>query len=112
MNPTATLYLELQNYVDNNPKNVLKQVSILTKTIHDQADAKEGAIKHYIETYGSVPLWVLANYLTIGNMSHLYNVLKNTEKNIILPSTILISMQNNIGQLVLLELKLKICNLL
>jgi abortive infection bacteriophage resistance protein len=80
--PKANSYLELQNYVDNNPKNVLKQVSILTKTIHDQVD-KEGAIKHYIETYGSVPLWVLVNYLTIGNMSHLYNVLKNTEKNTI-----------------------------
>ena len=80
--PKANSYLELQNYVDNNPKNVLKQVSILTKTIHDQVD-KEGAIKHYIETYGSVPLWVLVNNLTIGNMSHLYNVLKNTEKNTI-----------------------------
>ena len=80
--PKANSYLELQNYVDNNPKNVLKQVSILTKTIHDQVD-KEGAIKHYIETYGAVPLWVLVNYLTIGNMSHLYNVLKDTEKNTI-----------------------------
>lgn len=80
--PKANSYLELQNYVDNSPKNVLKQVSILTKTIHDQVD-KEGAIKHYIETYGAVPLWVLVNYLTIGNMSHLYNVLKDAEKNTI-----------------------------
>lgn len=80
--PKANSYLELQNYVDNNPKNVLKQLSILTKTIHDQVD-KKGAIKHYIETYGAVPLWVLVNNLTIGNMSHLYNVLKDTEKNII-----------------------------
>ncbi|ETP72814.1 abortive infection bacteriophage resistance protein [Lachnospiraceae bacterium JC7] len=80
--PRPNAYLELQNYVDNDPKSVLKQVSILTKTIHDQVD-KEGAIKHYIETYGAVPLWVLVNNLTIGNMSHLYDVLKNAEKNTI-----------------------------
>ncbi len=79
-NPKPNSYLELQNYVDDNPKNVLKQVSILTKTIHDKVD-KEGAIKHYIETYGAVPLWVLVNYLTIGNLSHLYDILKDTEKN-------------------------------
>ena len=50
---------------------LLKQISILTKTIHDNVGAK-GAIKHYIEDHGSVPLWVLVNYLTIGNLSYLY----------------------------------------
>lgn len=80
--PKANSYLEIKNYVDNNPKKVLQQISILTKTIHDKVD-KDGAIKHYIEEHGSVPLWVLVNYLTVGNLAHLYDILKDADKNII-----------------------------
>ena len=67
---------------DGRPKRFLKQISILTKTIHDNVGA-QGAIKHYIEEHGSVPLWVLVNYLTIGNLSYLYAALKDSEKNTI-----------------------------
>lgn len=80
--PKANSYLEIVNYRDDDPKGVLKQISILTKTIHDNVGAK-GAIKHYIEEHGSVPLWVLVNYLTIGNLSYLYSALKDSEKNAI-----------------------------
>ena len=75
-------YLEIKNYVGDNPKKVLQQISILTKTIHDKVD-KNGAIKHYIEEYGSVPLWVLVNYLTIGNLAYLYDILLDSDKNAI-----------------------------
>lgn len=80
--PKPNSYLEIKNYVDDRPKNVLQQISILTKTIHDKVD-KDGAIKHYIEEHGSVPLWVLVNYLTIGNLAHLYDILVDTDKNTI-----------------------------
>lgn len=80
--PKANSYLEIANYRDDDPKGVLKQISILTNTIHDNV-GKQGAIKHYIEEHGSVPLWVLVNYLTIGNLSYLYSALKDSEKNII-----------------------------
>lgn len=78
----ANSYLEIANYRDDDPKGVLKQISILTNTIHDNV-GKHGAIKHYIEEHGSVPLWVLVNYLTIGNLSYLYAALKDSEKNVI-----------------------------
>lgn len=78
--PKPNSYLEIKNYVDDNPKKVLQQISILTKTIHDKVD-KDGAIKHYIEEHGAVPLWVLVNYLTIGNLAHLYGILVDTDKN-------------------------------
>lgn len=80
--PKANSYLDIKNYVNDNPKKVLQQISILTKTIHDKVD-KNGAIKHYIEDHGSVPLWVLVNYLTVGNLAYLYTILKNSDKNII-----------------------------
>lgn len=80
--PKANAYLEISNYRDDNPRGVLNQISVLTNTIRDNVD-KKGAIKHYIEDYGSVPLWVLVNYLTIGNLSYLYSALKDSEKNAI-----------------------------
>lgn len=80
--PRPNAYLEIKNYVDDNPKKVLQQISILTKTIHDKVD-KNGAIKHYIEEHGSVPLWVLVNYLTVGNLAHLYDILIDADKNTI-----------------------------
>lgn len=83
--PKPNSYLEIKNYVNNNPKKVLQQISILTKTIHDKVD-KEGAIKHYIEEHGSVPLWVLVNYLTIGNLSYLFSILTDADKNVIAKS--------------------------
>lgn len=40
--------------------------------IHDNV-ADKGAINHYIEDHGTVPLWILINYLTIGNLSYYKN---------------------------------------
>ena len=75
-------YLDIANFVDNDPKKVLQQISILTKTIHDKVD-RSGAIKHYIEEHGEVPLWVLVNFLTMGNIANFYNILTDSTKNII-----------------------------
>ena len=77
--PESNSYLEKSNY-GNNQKVVSKQIDILQNTI-DKNVVKNGAIKHYIEKYGSVPLWVLVNFLTIGNLSYLYSALKDSEKN-------------------------------
>lgn len=78
--PKENSYLDIANYRSDDPKSVLKQISILTKTIHDNVSLN-GAVKHYIEKHGAVPLWVLVNYLTIGNLSYVYSALKDSEKN-------------------------------
>ena len=80
--PRKNAYLDIANFVDNDPKKVLQQISILTKTIHDKLD-RSGAIKHYIEEHGEVPLWVLVNFLTMGNIANFYNILTDSTKNII-----------------------------
>ncbi|HHJ7208053.1 TPA: Abi family protein, partial [Streptococcus pyogenes] len=72
--PRKNSYLDLSNFVDDNPKQVLNQISILTKTIHDKV-GQHGSVKHYIEGHGEIPLWVLVNYLTIGNISYFYSIL-------------------------------------
>lgn len=80
--PEINSHLEFKNYIDNAPKQVLQQISILTNTIQHKVE-EDGAIKHYIETHSYVPLWVLVNYLTIGNISNLYKIFKAEDKNII-----------------------------
>ena len=80
--PRKNAYLDIANFVDNDPKKVLQQISILTKTIHDKVD-RSGAIKHYIEEHGEVPLWILVNFLTMGNIANFYNILTDSTKNII-----------------------------
>lgn len=80
--PRKNTYLDIANFVDNDPKKVLQQISILTKTIHDKVD-RTGAIKHYIEEHGEVPLWVLVNFLTMGNIANFYDILTDSTKNII-----------------------------
>ncbi|MCB5138234.1 Abi family protein [Streptococcus mutans] len=78
--PKKNAYLDISNFVDDAPKKVLQQISILTKTIHDKVD-KTGTVKHYIEEHGEVPLWVLVNFLTIGNIAYFYNILTDSMKN-------------------------------
>lgn len=40
--PKKNAYLDISNFVDDAPKKVLQQISILTKTIHDKVDKKSG----------------------------------------------------------------------
>lgn len=37
-------------------------------------------ITHYRESYGAVPLWVLTNDLTFGNLEHFFNLMKPAEQ--------------------------------
>lgn len=38
-------------------------------------------VKHYLNKYGAVPLWVLQNDLTFGNISHFYQLQKRGVQN-------------------------------
>ena len=38
---------------------------------------------HYLKKYGEVPLWVLANDLTFGNMSHFYQLMTRRDQNLV-----------------------------
>ena len=40
-------------------------------------------MKHYVKKHRYVPLWVLVNYLTIGDLSRMYAMLQKSEKNAI-----------------------------
>ena len=38
-------------------------------------------VQHYLDTYGTVPLWVLQNDLTFGNIAHFYQLQKREVQN-------------------------------
>jgi len=77
--PRKNSYLEITNYRDE-PEKVLNLVSVLTRIISDKVK-KEASIKHHIDKYGGIPLWVLVNYMTVGNLSHFFELLTDDLKN-------------------------------
>ena len=75
-------YLDIENFNPQKKKDTMEQFSRITKEISNKI-SKSAPIKHYIEKEKEIPLWVLVNYLTLGNISHLYDVLKIEEQNTI-----------------------------
>jgi abortive infection bacteriophage resistance protein len=52
---------------------VVGTISSLSNTIKRKASTRsENAIKHYVNKHGHVPLWVLVNFLTFGDLNYLY----------------------------------------
>ena len=66
---------------NNNKKleNITSLISTLTKIVSDNSDKKE-FVNHYLLKYHQIPLWVLVNVLTFGNLSKFYSVLKQPQK--------------------------------
>lgn len=54
-----------------------KLTGILSKHLKS---SKTEFVEHYREAHGHVPLWVLANDLTFGNLEHFFNLMKPAEK--------------------------------
>ena len=89
-------YLERSNYVE--PKDILvpkmfrgnraelyrKNMATLMEILNRKASPQRHSrpfLKHYIETYGDIPLWVLSNDLTFGNIAHFYQLQKRSVQN-------------------------------
>lgn len=88
-------YLERKNYVSardmlvprsykgNKEKDHKKNLTRLMKVFKDRLESNNPRpfVRHYRKTYGGVPLWVLANDLTFGNMSHFYQLQNRSVQN-------------------------------
>lgn len=61
---------------DYKGKDYTKNLIRLLSTMQSLRDGKGGRpyIEHYRREHGGVPLWVLSNALTFGNMSHFYDL--------------------------------------
>ena len=70
---SQTAYLDINNY-NNTGKNHATIVRLIA-TLNRAASAKDYVyIDYYRSTYGNIPLWVLINVLTFGNLSKMYQV--------------------------------------
>lgn len=64
----------------NYTSNLIRLLSTL-QGIRDGRGERRPYIDHYRRKYGCVPLWVAANALTFGNMSHFYSLQKIAVQN-------------------------------
>lgn len=77
--PDEHSYLALDNF-DRDSKqveSVVKTINDLSGTIDRNFNSKtppkrRNAIEHYVNNYGHVPLWVLVNFLTFGQLRFFY----------------------------------------
>lgn len=63
----------------------LKNYMFNLQTLHDSLfktmnNSRSQSIAHYREEFGEVPLWVLANELTFGNVEHFFKLMKPREQ--------------------------------
>lgn len=82
--PEKYSYLHYSNYSDNSNdlSDVLKNIQKLSNKIEVHKTKKyDNAIKHYINRHSNVPLWVLSNFLTFGELQYLFLSLQNNVKN-------------------------------
>lgn len=94
VHPDPNAYLDRSSYVESKdmlvPKSYKGNKTLLHQnnltTLMKILNAKVGNkgklfTKHYMETYGFVPLWVLQNDLTFGNISNFYQLQKRGVQN-------------------------------
>lgn len=77
-------YLSMNNFKNGtqHTKQTLQQIALMSNLISNKVKNRgNNSIKHYIDNHNAVPLWVLVNFMTIGNMSYFYNIMKDTDRN-------------------------------
>lgn len=72
-------YLNPNNYI-NTPKSNRELMKLINMTLLPLATRPTDYpyINHHQAVYQNVPLWVLVNAISFGNMSHMYNLLPQT----------------------------------
>lgn len=79
-------YLKIENYQTDSKdvEDELRQfINGLIRLIdyHSRLGAPENPIKHYHSKYGSIPLWVLINFMSFGHVVKMYRFLKHALQN-------------------------------
>lgn len=81
---TSFAYLKTSSFTDKDLINLSATISQLSNTITKNLRKKESnAIKHYTSNHLDVPMWVLINQLTFGQVVHMYAHFNNKLKNAI-----------------------------
>lgn len=77
-------YLKIENYSTSKHQlnYVLKNIGTLSNAISRENENSNGkkSIKHYIKKHDIIPLLVLVNFITFGNISYFYNYLDESAR--------------------------------
>ncbi len=65
-------YLNVNNYNYVEYQNEINETIAILRNIIDKQSDKYDYVKHHKDRYDNVPLWVLVNTLTLGNVSKIY----------------------------------------
>lgn len=70
-------YLLYTNF-NTKKKDANKEISAVISDLHSaiSKNHNDPCIRHYLQNHGYVPMWVLNNVLTLGNVSRLFSVMK------------------------------------
>lgn len=74
-------YLRYCNF-DTGQRDATKNITNLIAEIQRQISSRvsDPSIRHYLNTHGYIPLWVLNNILTLGTISKFYSLMKQPER--------------------------------
>lgn len=73
-------YLVKENFDDTiDEKTITETINVIEEEINKQ-NGKHEAVTHYIDKYGFVPPFVLTKILTLGELSRLYAILKQSDR--------------------------------
>lgn len=73
-------YLDFNSFDSTKRSDSLKLISTLFSSFNNFGK-KDNSIKHYLDNHDEVPLWVLVNVLTFGNISFFYGCCKRNVQN-------------------------------
>ena len=79
---TCASFLTIENYHPNSHRQANKLISDLSKLIAYKSE-HNGPIKHHLDHYNHVPLWVLTKFMTFGQTVQMYRSLMPALKNAI-----------------------------
>ncbi|UIK34877.1 Abi family protein [Lactobacillus amylovorus] len=73
--PKEYSYLDINNFNhnDDNTVQVLKTISSLANKIEQESHNRgSNAIRHYLNNHNCIPLWVLTEFMTFGDLNYFY----------------------------------------
>lgn len=76
-------YLIVDNFDDNVNSSIIEESIEKIKEEIEKQNGKHEALTHYIDVYGFVPPFVLTKILTLGELSRLYTMLKQSDRQMI-----------------------------
>ena len=72
------LYTNFNTSVKNAPDKIMSLISEVQRQIAGRTS--DPSIEHYIKNYGYIPMWVLSNILTLGQVSKFYSLMLTPER--------------------------------